>query len=209
MRIMSLLTSLLLLVVAPVWADAAKFVEIAATPALLAEIQQGGFVLYMRHGNTNSKIPDRVPDVDINDCSTQRPLTDEGRRNADKVGEWFRKAGIPVAEVQASPMCRAKESAMLAFGRIDKLEYLLKYSSNMPSSAKKPALAYLREQLLKPVPAGSNRVIVAHAPNLMDLIGYFPTPETTVVVFRQTPQGFTYAASIHPDDWAALVPETK
>jgi len=186
-------------------ADTGKFVEKAASPALINELRQGGFVLYMRHGNTNNSIPDRVPDVDLNDCSTQRPLNEEGRQVAKRVGQMIRKAGIPVGEILVSPMCRAKESAMAAFGRIDKAEFLLKYSSNMPSSEKAPALEYLKQQLLRPVPKGTNRVLLAHAPNLMDLIGYFPKPEATVTVFRQTAQGYQYEASIHPEHWDGLL----
>ena len=48
--------------------------------------------------------------------------------------------------------------------------------------------------------------MIAHAPNLMDLIGYFPK-EATLVVFRPKGEaGFEYVASIPPDLWAVLLP---
>jgi hypothetical protein len=56
------------------------------------------------------------------------------------------------------------------------------------------------------VPAGSNRVLVAHAPNMADLMGYFVKPEGTLVVLR--PLGhekFEYVASIPPTLWASLL----
>ena len=56
--------------------------------------------------------------------------------------------------------------------------------------------------LSEPVQAGTNRVIVAHAPNLADLMGYFVKPEGTVVVLKPLgEQQFRYIASIHPQHW--------
>ena len=68
----------------------AKFVEIPATRETLNQIRTGGFVLYLRHGYTDNSRPDRMPNVNLNDCSTQRPLTDEGRKLARNVGEAMR-----------------------------------------------------------------------------------------------------------------------
>lgn len=53
--------------------------------------------------------------------------------------------------------------------------------------------------------AGRNRLLVAHGPNLMDLMGYFPK-EATLVVFRPKGQGrFGYVASILPASWPELL----
>ncbi len=43
-------------------------------------------MLYMRHGKTDPRQPDLSP-MDLDDCDTQRPLTDEGRREITAVGE--------------------------------------------------------------------------------------------------------------------------
>ena len=48
--------------------------------------------------------------------------------------------------------------------------------------------------------------MVAHAPNMADLIGYFVKPEGTVVVIRPTgPNTFEYVASIPPALWTQLL----
>lgn len=49
-------------------------------------------------------------------CSTQRNLSEEGRRHARRIGEEFRKRQIPVGRVLSSPWCRCQETARLAFG---------------------------------------------------------------------------------------------
>lgn len=185
------------------------FVEKWATPTLLKDLRRGGFVLYVRHGNTDNSKPDAVPKVDLDDCNTQRPLNAEGRKVAAQVGQYLRAARIPVSEVIYSPLCRARESAQLAFGYLgDKLhqESLLMYVGNFTSEEKKPVIAMTRQLVSSLVPAGGNRVLVAHAPNLADLMGYFVKPEGTVVVLRPLGEGnFEYLASIHPDMWPGLL----
>lgn len=183
-----------------------EFVEKAATPALLAQLRQGGFVLYLRHGQTDNRRADRFPDVDLADCSTQRVLSDAGRQEMREIGARIRQAGIPIGRVLASPMCRTTESARLVVGDAFTTWEPLRYSANMTREQKRPRIEALRRLLGEPVAAGSNTLLVAHAPNLDDLIGFFVRPEGTLVVFRQiTPSGFEYIASIHPVDWAGLL----
>ncbi len=204
-----LLAVVVMMALAPAGVGAAEykpFTVKVATGEIIKQLQAGGFVLYMRHGPTDTSKPDRVPNVDLNDCSTQRPLIEAGREIAAQVGAAIKKAGIPVGEVLASPMCRTKATAQAAFGRYQVDQYLM-YTSNLTKAEKVPRIANTRRLLSMPVPVGSNRVIVAHAPNLMDVIGYFPKPEAIVVVFKPLgDQGFEYVASIFPDQWSELGP---
>lgn len=192
----------------PASAEDIPFTEKLATPALLKALQAGGYVLYMRHGVTDNSIPDRVPEVDLNDCSTQRPLTEEGREQFAALGKAMRAARIPTGEILSSPMCRSKQSARAAFGPNFRVEPLLLYTANMTRVEKTPALNFLRSELTRKVPAGRNRIIVSHAPNLMDLIGYFPK-EATVVVFKPAGNnGYEYLASIAIEQWPDLLRQT-
>ncbi|AOG22606.1 MULTISPECIES: histidine phosphatase family protein [unclassified Acidovorax] len=186
------------------------FREKPVDQALLAEMRGGGFVLYMRHSTSDSARPDRAPTVDLADCNTQRPLSDEGRKQASTLGQNLLRARIPVGEVVHSPYCRTRETAQLAFAGQPQLlrqEPLLAYSANLPSDQKPPLLAAVRHLLSTPVAPGTNRVIIAHAPNLADLMGYFVKPEGTFAVFR--PLGasqFEYLGSIPPPLWGTLLP---
>lgn len=204
--IVPLFIALMMLSQPGVAAEPAAFVEKPVTPALIKQLRAGGYVLYMRHGNTDTSRPDRVPSVDLNDCSTQRPLTEEGVRVVARVGEAIRKAKIPVGEIFSSPLCRAKESAAAAFGANFTVNNLLMYTANMTSEEKKPVIEQTRALLSAAVPAGTNRVLVAHAPNLMDLMGYFPKPEGTLVIFRPLGDGgFEYLGNIAPQQWQEVL----
>lgn len=173
---------------------------------MLSALREGGYVLYLRHGPTDNSRVDRAPNVDLADCSTQRPLTDAGRQMMTEVGRQLRTARIPVADIHVSPLCRTRESAEAAFpGRKATIDTQLIYLAFMTTGEKAPIVANTRRLLSTPVPAGGNRVVLAHGPNLMDLIGYFPT-EGTLVVFR--PKGgnaFDYLGSIPPAHWANLI----
>ena len=209
---MSVIATLMLLagqsVMAQAGASAPGFVETFADKALLKEVRKGGFVLYMRHGNTDNKRPDMNP-IDLNNCETQRPLNDEGRRVAAAVGKSLRAAKIPLGEYFHSPLCRARESAYLAFpDQRDQLksDRNLMYTANFTTEEKQPILAATRRLLSMPPPSGTNRLVLAHAPNLADLMGYFVKPEGTVVIIR--PLGddrFEYLGSIHPAMWPSLI----
>ena len=184
-----------------------KFVEIAATADTLRMLRMGGYTLYLRHGLTNNAIADRVPTVDLNDCTTQRPLTEAGRKLMANVGESIRKARIPIGEFRVSPMCRARQSAAAAFPKLSPVvDHQLMYVANFTDVEKAPIIANTRRLLSTPVPNGTNRLLLAHAPNLTDLIGYFPN-EGTLVIFRPKgdPSGFDYVASVAPTAWNGLL----
>ena len=187
--------------------DAIVFSEIPATHQHLKALRDGGFVLYLRHGPTDNTKADQVPRVDLNDCTTQRLLTVAGWQLMTQVGAAMRKAQIPVGELHVSPMCRAKDSAAAAFPAITPtVDHNLMYVANFTAAEKAPILANTRALLSAPAPAHTNRVLLAHAPNLMDLIGYFPK-EGTLVIFRPLGEqtGFEYVASIVPTGWDALL----
>ena len=187
-------------------AAAPVFAEQFASRAQLEALRGGGFVLYMRHGNTDNSRADQVP-VKLDDCSTQRVLNEEGRVLARQVGEALRRARVPIGEVVHSPLCRARETAELAFPDLPRRsEKLLMYTANLSRAQKRPVLETTRRLLSEPVPAGSNRMVVAHAPNMADLIGYYVKPEGTVLILL--PQGdgrFEYLASIPPARWPLLL----
>ena len=125
---------------------------------------------------------------------------------AARVGEAIRKAHIPIGDIHVSPLCRARDSALAAFpGQVRSVAPDLMYTANLTAAQKTPIIALTRRLLSAPVEAGRNRLLVAHGPNLMDLMGYFPK-EATLVVFRPKGQGRSgYVASIPPASWSELL----
>ena len=185
------------------------FQEVMAKPEILSQLRSGGYVLYMRHGTTDNSRADAVTGLRLDDCSTQRVLNDEGRRLAVTLGNTLRQARIPVAEIFHSPLCRTTETVKLAYPDFKGPVHAdpdLMYTANLTSEQKKPVLQATRRLVSTPPAPGSNRLIVAHAPNMADLMGYFVKPEGTVVVLRPLgSNGFEYLASIPPALWPQLL----
>jgi phosphohistidine phosphatase SixA len=182
------------------------FVEKELTKQQFLDIKKGGFVLYMRHGKTDPRQPDQLV-IDFNDCSTQRLLSDDGRKITVDIGKAIKTAKLPIADIFVSPMCRTRESALLVFGEKTQFVVLddLFSSTNQTQEEKKPIIAQTKKLLSDPVISGTNRFILAHAPNLADTMGYFPKLEATLVVFIPRGDSFEYVGSIRPDAWPSLV----
>jgi len=186
--------------------QAAPFSPTPATASDLAAIREGGYVLFVRHGPTDSSQPDHVP-IDLNDCSTQRPLSDQGREIMQQVADRFHQANIPFQEVYSSPLCRAYQTAAIMFGEDGyRIDQNLMYVAALTSQEKQPIIARTRELLSTPVASGSNRILVAHGPNMVEVMDYFPV-EGTLVIIRPRTDGsaFDYVASIEPEHWSTLL----
>ncbi len=76
------------------------------------ELQKGGYVLFMRHGQTNPDQSDTDP-LHLDNVQAQRQLTDEGRQQARDLGAAFRTLKIPIGTVTCSKVYRAQETAKL------------------------------------------------------------------------------------------------
>ena len=95
----------------PLWPAAAADDEVAKL------LREGGAVIAFRHALAPGTFdpPDFKPGV----CSTQRNLSEEGRAQARRIGDWFRQRGLKPALVRSSPWCRCLDTATLAFGRAE------------------------------------------------------------------------------------------
>lgn len=89
-----------------------------AADDLWKQLQAGGRVVLMRHAITTPGVGD-PPGMRLDDCATQRNLTEEGRRHARAIGEAFATRRIAVDRVLSSPWCRCLETARLAFDRAE------------------------------------------------------------------------------------------
>ena len=156
-----------------------------ATPAeisdLLATMRSGGNVLLIRHAATERGVGDPA-DFRVEDCATQRNLSDEGRRQALRLGEALRAAGVPVAEVRSSRWCRCLETARLAFA--PQLPVLPWPQIDSFFSRREATAAQTRAALaaVADVPADSNWVWVTHQVNIAALTGTGAAPGEAVVV---------------------------
>src|SRR5690606_14411439 len=70
-------------------------------------LRQRGYAVLMRHSDAPGY--GDPPGYRLDDCATQRNLSEEGRAHARRIGESFRERGVRFDRVLTSPWCRCKE----------------------------------------------------------------------------------------------------
>jgi phosphohistidine phosphatase SixA len=165
-----------------------------ADEALWTLLRGGGQVLFIRHASTTPGVGD-PEGFRLDDCATQRNLSEEGRAEARRLGELLRRHGVPVERVVSSPWCRCIETAELAFGRVDEkwapLGNLFGRSSNseMQVKAMRPRVAGYRGQ--------GNLVLVSHGSTTLALTGASPQ-QAEAIVLTPSEGSFRIAGRIPP-----------
>jgi phosphohistidine phosphatase SixA len=142
----------------------------------------GGQVVLVRHAVTTPGVGD-PSGMRLEDCSTQRNLTDEGRAHARRLGAAFRARGVPVERLLSSPWCRCLETARLAFGAPEvwaPLGNLFGRPENWEEQVRR-----MRELAGEPR-RGGNLVLVSHGSTISALTGINPDTAEMVIL---TPQG--------------------
>ena len=135
--------------------------------ATLNSLRQGGYILYVRHGEANRG--EDQPQIIYGNCATQKNLSEEGRKQSTLYGEAIRRLIIPVHyPVTASPFCRTRETAELAFGQqnvqIDPFWFkVYQLSGNVTPTEQVNTLTELTSELEKIPVSGTNTVIIAHS----------------------------------------------
>lgn len=171
----------------------------ATLPAMVGELRQGGFVIFIRHGATG---PDTGQPEDLERCDTQRNLNAKGRADAVQIGRAIKALRIPVGAVVTSPYCRAKDTARLAFGRYAEDGGLAFVMGSDAEETKRRGQS-LRQLLGSAPEPGSNTVIVSHSANLYEAAGIFAKPEGASYIFRPLKDGrFEAVARVLPDEWS-------
>jgi phosphohistidine phosphatase SixA len=176
-----------------------------AAAELPTELQKGGYVLFIRHPQTNPDQADTDP-FNLDNVKAQRQLTDQGREQAKMLGKAFRAQRIPVEKVISSRFYRAQEAArLLNVGEVTTSVDVTEGGLVVPPRENERRAKALRELLGTPPPEGKNLVIVSHRPNLQDAAGkeFGDLSEGEVVAFRPLAAGkFKVVMRVAPETWS-------
>ncbi|MGI8936025.1 MAG: histidine phosphatase family protein [Phormidesmis sp.] len=84
----------------------------------LAQANEETYVVLLRHALAPGT--GDPANFQLNDCSTQRNLSETGREQAIAIGEAFRSRNTPVIEILSSQWCRCLETAeLMAVGPVE------------------------------------------------------------------------------------------
>ncbi len=148
-----------------------------ANETLWSQLGSSGHFVLMRHAITTPGAGD-PPGMRLDDCSTQRNLTDEGRQHARRIGEAFRARRIEVERVLSSPWCRCIETARLAFGKVEAWQPL----SNLFGRSENEAKQVTELRAFVSQPRSTNAMLVTHGSTIAALTGILPGTGEMVVL---------------------------
>ena len=145
---------------------------------LLNQLEDGGKIIFIRHAYApGSGDPNNF---NLNDCSTQRNLSDEGRKQAEYIGEFFRNEKIKIDKVLSSEWCRCKETAKIAFKNFSTHSFLNSFYSSKFAKNKEKQINSLYDYI-KRFKSNKNLVFVTHYVLISEVLNYGPSSGEIVV----------------------------
>ena len=168
----------------------------ADNDALWEDLKSGSAFAIMRHALApGTGDPD---ELDLNDCTTQRNLSDEGRKQAASIGAGFVRKGIIKARVYSSEWCRCRETAeLLGIGTVVVLRSLNSFF-RFPERREGQIGAltkWLAEALAENKGSGP-LVLVTHQVTITALTGVYPRSGEIVVARRDANGAITVLGSL-------------
>ncbi|MDH3703584.1 MAG: histidine phosphatase family protein [Alphaproteobacteria bacterium] len=165
------------------------------TASLWAALAGGGHVALMRHALAPG-IGDPA-EFQINDCATQRNLNDEGRAQARRTGDAFRRNGVVVGRLLSSEWCRCLETAALM--KLAKVESFAGLNSFFEGQYDEDdQTRAVRDLVSRLDPKGRSLVMVTHQVNISALTGGGAQSGAIVVLKLGGPGGFEVRGTIPP-----------
>jgi len=145
---------------------------------LIDKLNDGGKLIFIRHAYApGSGDPSNF---NLNDCSTQRNLSDGGRKQAEYIGEFFRNNHIIVDKVLSSEWCRCKETSLIAFKEFETKSFLNSFFSPKFSDNKNIQITNLKKYI-ENWNSDKNLVLVTHYVMINEILNYAPSSGEIVV----------------------------
>jgi phosphohistidine phosphatase SixA len=185
--------------------------ETAGTAALIAEMQDGGEVLFFRHTITDRSQSD-ADAVTRGTCDMQRNLNDEGVQQARDIYTSMEAQGIAGGPMFASPFCRGIDTALAMLdlptgqgadpGPVEVVESLRNTTSAAGDTAiRDQIIAESRQLILDNLGGPDTVVMVGHINNIIGLFDV-SIEEGDAVVVGQSDDGDLEVLGVIPwTDW--------
>ena len=116
----------------------------------------------------------------IDDCKTQRNLSNIGKNQAKKIGSFFKDNNIPIDKIYSSEWCRCKDTASIAFNRFKTKNFLNSFFSSQFSKNKDSQMKKLKKFINK-WNENKNLVFVTHYVVIFESLNYGPSSGEIVI----------------------------
>ena len=138
---------------------------------LMNQLEEGGKLIFIRHAYApGSGDPDNF---NLNDCSTQRNLSEDGKKQAQLIGVFFKENKIKIDKILSSEWCRCKETAFIAFEDFETKDFLNSFYSIKFAKNKKTQVKNLKKYVNK-WNNKKNLILVTHYVVISEVLNYAP-----------------------------------
>ena len=145
---------------------------------LISILNNTGKLIFIRHAYApGSGDPSNF---NINDCSTQRNLNNEGKKQAKKIGDFFKKNNITIAKIYSSEWCRCKETALISFGDFETKKFLNSFYSSKFSKNKKKQIVNFKN-FINGWNEKHNLVFITHYVVISEILNYSPSSGEIII----------------------------
>ena len=145
---------------------------------IIENLKEGGKLIFIRHAYApGGGDPENF---NIYDCSTQRNLSESGRIQSRKIGNFFKKNKIKIENVYSSEWCRCKETATLAFKKFKTKSFLNSFFSSKFAQNKNSQMRDFQKFLLD-WDEKTNLIFVTHYVVISEILDY-PTSSGEIVI---------------------------
>jgi phosphohistidine phosphatase SixA len=135
---------------------------------LINSLKEGGKLIFIRHayapGNGDPK------NFNLEDCFTQRNLSQKGIIQSKKIGLFFTKNKILIDKVLSSEWCRCKDTARYAFNKYETFNALNSFYDAKFAKNKIEQIENLKKYIASWV-SEKNLVLVTHFVVISEIIG--------------------------------------
>ncbi len=159
-----------------IMAGATVSTAVEATEAAWARLATGGYTVLMTHADAPG-IGD-PPFFELDDCTTQRNLSDRGRQQARRWGVRFAARAVSIGQVYSSNWCRTLETAENAFRDVSiEATEALDLVEDDPGAHNDEAI-----EIIKSFRGPGNQVLLTHPENVEALTGITPRTGEAIIV---------------------------
>ena len=145
---------------------------------LSLELKKGGKLIFIRHAYApGGGDPENF---DINNCDTQRNLSEKGREQAKKIGNFFKENDVTIFKVLSSEWCRCKDTAELAFTNFETKNFLNSFFSAKFANNKNKQMLDLKNYVKK-FEGNENLIFVTHYVVISETLDYAPSSGEIVI----------------------------
>ena len=145
---------------------------------MLYELRQGGKLIFIRHAYAPGG-GDPI-NFDINNCNTQRNLSDSGRNQANEIGFFFKNNNILIDKVYSSEWCRCKETAKIAFNKFETKNFLNSFFSSKFAHNKDTQMKKLKN-FINNWDGKNNIIFVTHYVVISEILNYAPSSGEIII----------------------------